>query len=122
MVDTDLLNVYSDAVAELPKLNAEDVAQAVYYALETPNHVQVEDITLQAMRRHGADNEWLAQIINENISNKLNLYKSIHTYEYEWSCIHVIIKYSKKKYNDTILTYENMNVCNSNWFKSPQQN
>ncbi|KAI8122960.1 hypothetical protein FF38_09615 [Lucilia cuprina] len=57
LVDTDFLNVYSQSMADLPKLSAEDVAQAVYYALETPNHVQVEDITLQAMRRHGVDND-----------------------------------------------------------------
>uniref|UniRef100_A0A1I8MQV1 Short chain dehydrogenase n=1 Tax=Musca domestica TaxID=7370 RepID=A0A1I8MQV1_MUSDO len=52
MVDTDFLNVYSHTVADLPKLNAVDVADAIMYALETPNHVQVEDITLQAMRRY----------------------------------------------------------------------
>lgn len=42
MVDTDLLNVYSRAVADLPKLQAKDVAQAVIYALETPDYVQVK--------------------------------------------------------------------------------
>ncbi|XP_061388690.1 farnesol dehydrogenase, partial [Musca vetustissima] len=52
MVDTDFLNVYSHTVADLPKLNAGDVADAIMYALETPHHVQVEDITLQAMRRY----------------------------------------------------------------------
>ncbi|XP_075144640.1 retinol dehydrogenase B isoform X2 [Haematobia irritans] len=52
MVDTDFLDVYSHTVADLPKLNPVDVADAVMYALETPNHVQVEDVTLQAMRRH----------------------------------------------------------------------
>lgn len=57
-MDTDFLKVYSQAVTELPKLTAEDVAEAVYYALETPDHVQIEDITLQAMRRHNVDNEW----------------------------------------------------------------
>ncbi|XP_011204494.2 farnesol dehydrogenase [Bactrocera dorsalis] len=54
MVDTDLLNVYSKAVAELPKLQAKDVAQAVIYALETPDYVQVEEIVLQAMARFNA--------------------------------------------------------------------
>ncbi|XP_037947988.1 uncharacterized oxidoreductase SAS2370-like [Teleopsis dalmanni] len=52
MVDTDFLNVYSHAVADLPKLKPEDVAQAVLYALETPNNVQVEEVILQAMRRY----------------------------------------------------------------------
>lgn len=52
MVDTDFLKVYSHTVADLPKLNADDVADAIMYALETAAHVQVEDITLQAMRRH----------------------------------------------------------------------
>ncbi|XP_004523201.1 farnesol dehydrogenase [Ceratitis capitata] len=51
MVDTDFLSVYSRAVAELPKLQASDVAKAVMYALETPDYVQVEEIILQAMRR-----------------------------------------------------------------------
>ncbi|XP_017058764.1 farnesol dehydrogenase [Drosophila ficusphila] len=51
MVDTDFLSVYSQAVAELPKLQAKDVAKAVLYALDTPDGVQVEDIILQQMRR-----------------------------------------------------------------------
>ncbi|KAH8335637.1 hypothetical protein KR074_007398 [Drosophila pseudoananassae] len=51
MVDTDFLSVYSQAVAELPKLQAQDVAKAVLYALNTPDGVQVEDIILQQMRR-----------------------------------------------------------------------
>ncbi|XP_030370542.1 farnesol dehydrogenase isoform X1 [Scaptodrosophila lebanonensis] len=51
MVDTDFLNVYSQAVAELPKLQAQDVAKAVLYALDTPDGVQVEDIILQQMRK-----------------------------------------------------------------------
>lgn len=42
MVDTDLLSVYSRAVADLPKLQANDVANAVIYALETPDYVQVK--------------------------------------------------------------------------------
>ncbi|XP_013116230.2 farnesol dehydrogenase [Stomoxys calcitrans] len=54
MVDTDFLSVYSHTLDDLPKLNAMDVANAVMYALETPNHVQVEDVTLQAMRLHNA--------------------------------------------------------------------
>lgn len=51
MVDTDFLSVYSQAVHELPKLQAEDVAKAVLYALDTPDGVQVEDIVLQQMRK-----------------------------------------------------------------------
>ncbi|XP_036673090.2 farnesol dehydrogenase [Drosophila suzukii] len=51
MVDTDFLSVYSQAVAELPKLQAKDVAKAVLYALDTPDGVQVEDIILQQMRK-----------------------------------------------------------------------
>lgn len=51
MVDTDMLNVYSRAIADMPKLQANDVAQAVIYALETPDYVQVEEIVLQAMAR-----------------------------------------------------------------------
>ncbi|XP_023168484.2 farnesol dehydrogenase [Drosophila hydei] len=50
MVDTDFLNVYSQAVDALPKLQPEDVAKAVLYALDTPDGVQVEDIILQKMR------------------------------------------------------------------------
>lgn len=42
MVDTDLLAVYDLSMyAQLPKLQANDVAQAVMYALNTPDHVQV---------------------------------------------------------------------------------
>ncbi|XP_068156025.1 farnesol dehydrogenase [Drosophila tropicalis] len=52
MVDTDFLNVYSQAVAELPKLQPLDVAKAVLYALNTPDGVQVEDIILQQMRKN----------------------------------------------------------------------
>jgi len=51
MVDTDFLNVYSQAVDELPKLQPMDVAKAVLYALDTPDGVQVEDIILQKMRK-----------------------------------------------------------------------
>ncbi|KAH8381460.1 hypothetical protein KR093_005358 [Drosophila rubida] len=51
MVDTDFLNVYSQAVDELPKLQPDDVAKAVLYALDTPDGVQVEDIILQKMRK-----------------------------------------------------------------------
>ncbi|XP_062125388.1 farnesol dehydrogenase [Drosophila sulfurigaster albostrigata] len=51
MVDTDFLNVYSQAVDELPKLQPLDVAKAVLYALDTPDGVQVEDIILQKMRK-----------------------------------------------------------------------
>ncbi|XP_036324838.1 farnesol dehydrogenase [Rhagoletis pomonella] len=51
MVDTEFLSVYSRAVAELPKLQTEDVAKAVLFALETPDYVQVEEIILQAMSR-----------------------------------------------------------------------
>lgn len=51
MVDTDFLSVYSQAVHELPKLQADDVAKAVLYALDTPDGVQVEDIVLQQMRK-----------------------------------------------------------------------
>ncbi|EDW16341.1 farnesol dehydrogenase [Drosophila mojavensis] len=50
MVDTDFLNVYSQAVDALPKLQPVDVAKAVLYALDTPDGVQVEDIILQKMR------------------------------------------------------------------------
>ena len=57
MVDTEFLSVYSQSVADLPKLTADDVAETVYFALETPNHMQVEDITLQAMRRHGEETD-----------------------------------------------------------------
>ncbi|KAM7359293.1 retinol dehydrogenase B [Cochliomyia hominivorax] len=59
LVDTDFLKVYKDSVNVLPKLNPEDVAEAVYYALETPKHVQVEDITLQAMTCYD-----LEQVVN----------------------------------------------------------
>ncbi|KAH8420726.1 hypothetical protein KR222_003236 [Zaprionus bogoriensis] len=51
MVDTDFLSVYSQAVHELPKLQSDDVAKAVLYALDTPDGVQVEDIVLQQMRK-----------------------------------------------------------------------
>lgn len=51
MVDTDFLSVYSQAVHELPKLQADDVTKAVFYALDTPDGVQVEDIVLQQMRK-----------------------------------------------------------------------
>ncbi|KAM8706541.1 hypothetical protein ACLKA7_010756 [Drosophila subpalustris] len=51
LVDTDFLNVYSQAVDELPKLQALDVAKAVLYALDTPDGVQVEDIIMQKMRK-----------------------------------------------------------------------
>lgn len=51
LVDTDFLNVYSQAVDELPKLQPMDVAKAVLYALDTPDGVQVEDIILQKMRK-----------------------------------------------------------------------
>lgn len=51
MVDTDFLSVYSQAVHELPKLQTDDVAKAVLYALDTPDGVQVEDIVLQQMRK-----------------------------------------------------------------------
>ncbi|XP_022215163.2 farnesol dehydrogenase [Drosophila obscura] len=51
MVDTDFLSVYSQAVAELPKLQPLDVAKAVLYALDTPDGVQIEDIILQQMRK-----------------------------------------------------------------------
>ncbi|TMW49453.1 hypothetical protein DOY81_005463 [Sarcophaga bullata] len=57
MVDTEFLSVYSQSVADLPKLTADDVAETVYFALETPNHMQVEDITMQAMRRHGEETD-----------------------------------------------------------------
>ncbi|KAI9584394.1 farnesol dehydrogenase [Glossina fuscipes] len=52
MVDTDFLKVYATA-SKMPKLNTEDVAQALYYTLETPPHVQVEDVTLQSVPIHG---------------------------------------------------------------------
>ncbi|KAL7730336.1 hypothetical protein ACLKA6_016581 [Drosophila palustris] len=51
LVDTDFLNVYSQAVDELPKLQALDVTKAVLYALDTPDGVQVEDIIMQKMRK-----------------------------------------------------------------------
>lgn len=51
MVDTDFLSVYSQAVHELPKLQSDDVAKAVLYALDTPDGVQVEDIVLQQLRK-----------------------------------------------------------------------
>lgn len=43
MVDTSLLDVYRESplIASLPKLKPEDVADAVYYVLETPDHLQV---------------------------------------------------------------------------------
>lgn len=49
MVDTDFLKVYSSRINCMPKLRVQDVAEAVLYALETPENVQVEDITLQAI-------------------------------------------------------------------------
>lgn len=53
MVDTDFLAVYGSSVyAQLPKLKANDIAQAVMYALNTPDYVQIDDISLQAMFRH----------------------------------------------------------------------
>ncbi|EDW24769.1 GL24329 [Drosophila persimilis] len=51
MVDTEFLSVYSEAVAELPKLQPLEVAKAVLYALDTPDGVQVEEIILQQMRK-----------------------------------------------------------------------
>jgi len=59
MVDTDFLSVYSQAVAELPKLQAKDVAKAVLYALDTPDGVQVEDIILQQMRKVNWTPDWM---------------------------------------------------------------
>lgn len=42
MVDTDFLKCYqSKATDMLPKLKADDVANAVIYALNTPDYVQV---------------------------------------------------------------------------------
>ncbi|XP_054725468.1 farnesol dehydrogenase-like [Anastrepha obliqua] len=52
LVDTDLLNVYSDDIINYPKLTAADVANAVMFALNTPNYVQVEEIIIKAMDRY----------------------------------------------------------------------
>ncbi|XP_055381458.1 farnesol dehydrogenase [Condylostylus longicornis] len=47
MVDTDFLKVYQ-CYDKFPKLKPENVAQAVVFALQTPDNVQIDDITLQA--------------------------------------------------------------------------
>lgn len=53
MVDTDFLSVYGSSVYNsMPKLKPDDIAEAVMYALNTPDYVQIEDIILQAMFRH----------------------------------------------------------------------
>lgn len=52
MVDTDFLQVYSNRINSMPKLKTKDIADAVFYALETPKHLQIEDITLQAIDIH----------------------------------------------------------------------
>jgi len=36
-----------DSFSELPTLNAEDIADAVLYALSTPPHVQVHELTIK---------------------------------------------------------------------------
>ena len=42
MVDTELLNsINQELVAVLPKLKPSDIADAVIYALSTPEHVRV---------------------------------------------------------------------------------
>lgn len=42
MVETELLNsINQELVAKLPKLKPTDIADAVIYALSTPEHVRV---------------------------------------------------------------------------------
>jgi len=50
MVNTDLIESFSSNFKDfMTKLEAEDVTQAILYALSTPDRVQVEEIILQAM-------------------------------------------------------------------------
>lgn len=112
MVDTDFLNVYSHTVADLPKLNAVDVADAIMYALETPNHVQVEDITLQAKRRYDtAGNLWECVGWCERAAKAgKHLQKSTHTLTHS---LHIHVRhpcYVLKTMNET---YKNAVL---NWF------
>lgn len=50
MVETDFLNnMNQDVVAMLPKLRVEDVADAVFYAANTPENVRVDEIIINPM-------------------------------------------------------------------------
>lgn len=51
MVDSEMLNIMnSNLVGMLPKLNVEDVAEAVYYAVNTPKHVRIDEIILNPVK------------------------------------------------------------------------
>lgn len=51
MVETEMLNnMTSPLVAILPKLNVEDVADAVMYAVNTPRHVRIDEIILNPVK------------------------------------------------------------------------
>lgn len=51
MVDSEMLsNMNSPLVSLLPKLNVEDVADAVMYAVNTPRHVQIDEIILNPVK------------------------------------------------------------------------
>jgi NADP+-dependent farnesol dehydrogenase len=50
MVDSDLLSGFNQQlVAMLPKLKVEDVAEAVKYALNTPERVRIDEIIINPM-------------------------------------------------------------------------
>lgn len=57
MVDTDMLSraFREGGLKAVPKLRTEDVMAAVRYALETPPHVQVNDIILEAVSSDGPE-------------------------------------------------------------------
>jgi NADP+-dependent farnesol dehydrogenase len=51
MVESEMLNnMNSNLVGMLPKLKVEDVAEAVYYAVNTPNHVRIDEIILTPVK------------------------------------------------------------------------
>lgn len=50
MVESDMLNnMNQELVAILPKLKVEDIADAVCYAINTPDHVRVDEIIINPM-------------------------------------------------------------------------
>lgn len=51
MVDSEMLhNMNSHLVALSPKLKVEDVAEAIFYAVNTPQHVRIDEIVLNPMK------------------------------------------------------------------------
>ncbi|XP_059620377.1 farnesol dehydrogenase [Phlebotomus argentipes] len=58
LVDTPMLDAFdSGLLAPLPKLTAEEVKDAVIYALGTPENVQINDIIFEAMGPFGCPND-----------------------------------------------------------------